>query len=157
MSAMSSPQKAASPSMHVETGSGPAFGIGGDVGGDVHVEVDNMPPAVIRSLEELLDRGFENVDHPVIDFSKPVEKQVQLFPEDYVRIDGIDHGITEVNFGGGWRPFDAKDHYLVWGTMGQPVVPQFKGGRGGIKLEVRYRNNLDKPRALQFGDLPTRR
>lgn len=109
------------------------------------------------NLVEIIKERIPITDHPVIDLSKPMEQQVQLFPEDQVRIVGHSHRITQVWFGGNqWHSFDFGRAYTVWGNVGEPVTPKFESqdGIGMIKLEISYTRYLDRPRDLRGSNSP---
>jgi outer membrane protein OmpA-like peptidoglycan-associated protein/pimeloyl-ACP methyl ester carboxylesterase len=89
------------------------------------------------------------IDHPVIDPTQPVAKQVQLFAEDRVRVFGPE-SLRRLRFGGPWEPFNPTRTYFVIGVPGQPVVPEFDPMPNMLfKFEVEYNKYVDQPRDLR--------
>ncbi|MGB8698708.1 MAG: hypothetical protein WCD18_04765 [Thermosynechococcaceae cyanobacterium] len=84
---------------------------------------------------------------PVIDLSKPINTQIQLFATDKVRIT-YEEGLQEVKFGGNWQKFNQEKEYMVIGIPGTPVIPNFKG-KGQLKVEISYTADRDKPRDIR--------
>lgn len=108
-------------------------------------------------LVEIIKERIPITDRPVVDLSKPMEQQVQLFPEDQVRIVGHSDHITQVWFGGHqWHSFDFGRAYTVWGDAGESVTPKFESpnGIGMVKLEISYTRYLDRPRDLRGSSSP---
>jgi pimeloyl-ACP methyl ester carboxylesterase len=97
-----------------------------------------------------MDRA--KIDHPLIDPAVPLSSQVQLFPEDKVRVYMEETVRTRVDFGGGWQPLNANRTYVVIGVPGTPVVPKFDPlPVSPFKIEVEYIKYGDLPRDLKSG------
>jgi hypothetical protein len=121
---------------------------GAKIEGDVHVG-DDIHNADMSKLEKLAGDSFPQDDHPAVDLSKPIKEQIRLFAEDKVSIVGYTDHIDEVWFGNRWERVAGHGHvYVVWGNVGEPVYPQFKG-TGTVKLEVSYTRYRDQPRDLR--------
>lgn len=109
-------------------------------GGDVTIINEQL------SQQEISD-NFPLRSHPMIDLSKPIEGQLQLFGTDKVRIYSPSD-LQEVWLGSEWQEYVAGKEYMVTGVPGEPVTPKFKG-TGGFKLEVIYTADREKPRDLR--------
>jgi hypothetical protein len=99
---------------------------------------------------DLLERGLPESDHPVVDLSRPIEEQIQLFPEDKVEVVGWSDRVEAIWLGKKWDTISPGSHYVftVWGKAGEPVTPQFRG-QGEVKLSISFTKNRAKPRDLR--------
>ena len=106
---------------------------------------------------EILARGLPQDEHPVVDLSRPMEEQVQVFAEDVVEIVGFSDRVDAVWLGKRWEVFDDGRRYVVWGVAGESITPKFRG-EGEVKLRIsytRYRNlrrDLRGPRLITLPD-----
>jgi hypothetical protein len=140
-------QEETHPVVHLTQGSGSISidNSGASPGGDNIVNVTQTPDPELKNLIKL---GIPQDDHPVIDLARPIGEQVQLFPQDRVRIYCAEGQLRAVWFGGQVESFSRDREYLVQGRPGIPVTPKFwgHGGNGSIKLAVYYTRNRDLPR-----------
>ena len=95
------------------------------------------------------DRG--KTDHPYIEPNIPMNQQVQLFPEDKIKVFGPDSmRRVRVWLGRSWEEITPGQTYMVVGTPGQPITPKFEPmPKSGFKLEVEYDKYVDSPRDLR--------
>lgn len=103
-----------------------------------------------KPIEELLpfyEKNKLEVIHPIVDLSRPIEEQIQLFPTDKVKVYGSKPALVKVWFGSGWFPFEYDLVYMVQGPKNKPLTPKFQG-IGRLKLEVTITKNKDKKREL---------
>ena len=121
---------------------------------DGGVESESLAGNGLQNRIDSVEEGINREVYPVINFSKPIEEQVQLFPTDKVKIYADPDFLEEVWFGGIWEPYEPDREYIVWGIPTQPITPKFRfNGEGSIKMyidiSVQYSENLDKPRDIR--------
>jgi hypothetical protein len=114
--------------------------------------IDQIVRRTRTTVNDVTDDGAYE-DHPVVDFSYPVQEQVHLLPEDKVRVVAAPPSLKQVRFG--WptpQAFreDRVNPYVVQGKPNKPVIPEFldehgqKLREGGVKLEVVFGPKTDE-------------
>ena len=98
----------------------------------------------------LLERGLPESDHPVVNLARPIEEQIQVFPEDKIEVVGWSDRVEAIWLGNHWETVTPNSQrvYTVWGPAGEPVTPKFRG-QGEVKLSISFTKNRDKPRDLR--------
>lgn len=117
------------------------------------LQYKGLKNAFFKTNVNRIQCGSQQNDHPIIEFDKPIEEQLQLFSEDKIRFISGEAKPEQIWLGYVWENFEYQRDYLVSGVPGQPVLPQFRGGKmqAGMKLEVNFCRYLDRRRDLRDG------
>ena len=99
---------------------------------------------------DLLERGMPESDHPIVNLARPIEEQIQVFPEDKIEVVGWSDRVEAIWLGNQWETVTPNSQrvYTVWGPAGEPVTPRFRG-QGEVKLSIAFTKNREKPRDLR--------
>ncbi|MEN9284805.1 MAG: hypothetical protein RLZZ179_2298 [Verrucomicrobiota bacterium] len=99
---------------------------------------------------DLLKRGLPESDHPVVNLARPIEEQIQVFPEDKIEVVGWSDRVEAIWLGNQWETVTPNSQriYTVWGPPGEPVTPKFRG-QGEVKLSISFTKNRERPRDLR--------
>jgi hypothetical protein len=111
-------------------------------------------------VADILTAGLPAMDHPIVDLSKPIEEQLQLFPEDRIKYTAgdtaLEHMPLEIWVGHEWRPLVYGGEYVAWGKPDTPITPRIRNALGpltcSIKFEVTFTKYRDKPRDLHSSE-----
>lgn len=95
-------------------------------------------------------------DHPVVELTRPIKEQLQLFAEDKISFVGsptFNNG-EQIWLGHHWEDAKPDKTYTVWGIPGQPITPRFRNldldqPFTVLKLEISFTRYRDKPRDLR--------
>jgi hypothetical protein len=103
-----------------------------------------------KRVESFLERGLPESDHPVVNLARPIEAQIQVFPEDKIEVVGWSDRVEAIWLGNQWETVTPNSQrvYTVWGPAGEPVTPKFRG-QGEVKLSISFTKNRGKPRDLR--------
>jgi hypothetical protein len=99
-------------------------------------------------LKPIEGAGGGRTEYPVVNLSRPIEEQLRLYAEDAVTIVAAPGTLRRVRFGPNWEDYIPGRTYIVWGTPGVPIVPEFEGS-GELKMQISFTKSRDQLRDLR--------